>query len=129
MILERCAAAVSTGFVLLHCTWSAFGTKRTSRHAQPMSLSGVKRTLAATSPMSAYDPKRTYALQQAAAYSITSSARASMVAGIVRPSALAVLRLTTKSNLVGSPAHRSALRLSVYASCVCRAFKSHGKLT
>jgi len=59
--------------------------------------------------MSAFDPKRTYALQQAAAYSITSSARARMVAGIVRPSALAVLRLTTKSIWLGSaPADRSA---------------------
>ena len=28
MILERCAAAVSTG--LLHCTWSAYGPKQTS---------------------------------------------------------------------------------------------------
>src|SRR5262249_27954178 len=34
-------------------------------------------------------------------HSITSSARAKNVSGIVRPSALAVLRLTTGSNLVG----------------------------
>ena len=34
-------------------------------------------------------------------YSITSSARASSVGGISRPSALAVLRLMTNSNLVG----------------------------
>src|SRR5499427_2494969 len=37
----------------------------------------------------------------AAVHSITSSARAKNVSGIVRPSALAVLRLTTRSNLVG----------------------------
>ena len=34
-------------------------------------------------------------------HSITSSARASSVGGTVRPSALAVLRLITSSNLVG----------------------------
>ena len=44
---------------------------------------------------------RTHARQQFAVYSITSSARASSVGGTVRPSALAVLRLTTSSNLVG----------------------------
>ena len=37
----------------------------------------------------------------AASHSITSSARASSVGGMVRPSALAVLRLMTSSNLVG----------------------------
>ncbi|SRR5216683_3892421 len=36
-----------------------------------------------------------------ACYSITSSARASNLAGMVRPSAFAVLRLMTSSNLVG----------------------------
>ena len=35
-------------------------------------------------------------------YSITSSARASSVGGISKPSALAVLRLITNSNLVGN---------------------------
>ena len=43
--------------------------------------------------MSAYDPKRTYALQQAAAYSITSLERTSMVAGIVRPSRFGSLEI------------------------------------
>jgi hypothetical protein len=42
------------------------------------------------------------------AYSITSSAVASSVWGIVRPSALAVLRLITSSNLVGCSIGRSA---------------------
>src|SRR5262249_46740616 len=37
----------------------------------------------------------------AALHSITSSARASSVGGIVKPSALAVIRLITRSNLVG----------------------------
>jgi hypothetical protein len=35
-------------------------------------------------------------------YSITSSARASTVVGMVRPRVLAVLRLMTSSNLVGA---------------------------
>ena len=37
-----------------------------------------------------------------AIYSITASARASTAGGIVRPSALAVLRLITRSYLVGA---------------------------
>src|SRR5262249_58729885 len=41
-------------------------------------------------------------------HSITSSARASSVGGISRPSALAVLRLMTSSNLVGCCTGRSA---------------------
>ena len=45
--------------------------------------------------------KPTYAVQQKHLYSITSSARASNVGGIVRPSAFAVLRLMSSSNLVG----------------------------
>jgi hypothetical protein len=40
-------------------------------------------------------------------YSITSSARASSVGGTSRPSALAVLRLMTSSNLVGCATGRS----------------------
>ena len=39
--------------------------------------------------------------QQDCRYSITSSARASSIGGMVRPSALAVLRLMTRSNFVG----------------------------
>jgi hypothetical protein len=42
------------------------------------------------------------------AYSITSSARARSACGTVRPSALAVLRLMTSSNLVGCWTGRSA---------------------
>src|SRR5262245_36971388 len=41
-------------------------------------------------------------------HSITSSARASSVAGMVKPSAFAVLRLTTSSYLVGPCTGRSA---------------------
>ena len=46
--------------------------------------------------------------KQIVAYSITSSARASSVGGISSPSALAVLRLMTRSNLVGCTTGRSA---------------------
>src|SRR5262249_10967025 len=58
-------------------------------------------------------PRRRRAAEQrdelAAPYhSITSSARASSVSGTTRPSALAVLRLTTSSNLVGCSMGRSA---------------------
>src|SRR5262245_25823181 len=42
------------------------------------------------------------------AYSITSSARASNVGGMVRPMALAALRLITNSNLVGCSTGRSS---------------------
>jgi hypothetical protein len=42
------------------------------------------------------------------AYSITSSARARSVCGTVRPSAFAVLRLITSSNVVGCWTGRSA---------------------
>jgi hypothetical protein len=57
--------------------------------------------------------KRTHAPQQtpctaATFYSITSSARASRVGGISRPSALAVFRLITSSYLVGACTGRSA---------------------
>src|SRR6516162_6331293 len=46
--------------------------------------------------------------QQTRSYSITSSARATSVGGTVRPSALAVLRLTCSSNLVGCCTGRAA---------------------
>ena len=48
------------------------------------------------------------ALQTGRDYSITSSAVASSLSGTVRPSALAVLRLTTSSNVVGCWTGRSA---------------------
>jgi hypothetical protein len=49
----------------------------------------------------------TYAVQQITAYSITSSAMASSLSGTSRPSALAVLRFMTSSNLVGCRTGRS----------------------
>src|SRR5262245_42298159 len=52
--------------------------------------------------------KRTNAPQRKVRYSITSSARASSVAGTSMPSALAVAKLMTNSNLVGCTTGRSA---------------------
>src|SRR5262249_25495177 len=46
--------------------------------------------------------------ERAAPHSITSSARASSVGGTVRPSAFAVLRLSTKSYLTGACTGRAA---------------------
>src|SRR5262249_59835797 len=46
--------------------------------------------------------------ERAAFHSITSSARASSVGGISMPSALAVVRLITRSNLVGGSTGMSA---------------------
>jgi hypothetical protein len=46
--------------------------------------------------------------RRSVAYWITSSAVANSVSGMVRPSALAVLRLMTSSNLVGACTGRSA---------------------
>jgi hypothetical protein len=46
--------------------------------------------------------------RHSAIHSITSSARASIVGGTVRPNAFAVVRLMTRSNLVGCSTGRSA---------------------
>src|SRR6516165_10430914 len=58
--------------------------------------------------MSALCQKRTLCAAANSRYSITSSARASSVPGMVRPNAFAVLRLTTRSNLVGCSTGMSA---------------------
>src|SRR6516162_8143977 len=57
-------------------------------------------------PLSA--KSRHYAVQQKAAYSITSSARASRVWGTTSPNVLAVCRLMTSSNLVARRTGRLA---------------------
>src|SRR5215468_1052749 len=88
-----------------------------------MSASGQKQTYAAHNGMSAlhpiadmcgaatnvrYGPKAdSCSAAKFHFYSITSSARASSDGGTVRPSALAVLRLITSSNLVGCSTGRS----------------------
>src|SRR5262249_54591788 len=103
---------------------SALGHKQTYAVQQPMSalppiatakadfrttsclLYPQKRTCAVHQPMSALGQKRTSStlfnhLIGAASYSITSSARASSVGGIVKRSALAAFRFMTKSNFSG----------------------------
>ena len=75
-----------------------------------MSALGQKRTFRPRNVMSALPPKADIAERVLdvrfvpkaciVAYSISSSARESTELGTVRPSALAVLRLITKSNLV-----------------------------
>jgi hypothetical protein len=67
----------------------------------------VERTFPEFVGMSQKCQQETHALQQKASYSITSSARTSKEGGTVRPSALAVLRLITNSNLVGCSTGRS----------------------
>src|SRR5262245_25165083 len=77
-----------------------------------------KRTCAVHAPMSAMGQKRTWP------YSITSSARASSVGGSVMPSAFAVVRLMTNSNLVGCSTGMSPgfvpRRILSTNSAVCR---------
>jgi len=60
------------------------------------------RHLAALPRTAGRGQEATYAVQKIPAYSITSSARASSVAGTSSAMALAVLRLITSSNFVGS---------------------------
>jgi putative ABC transport system substrate-binding protein len=78
-------------------------------------FAGEERKWRGLAAMSQFDPKRaslwlsiSAAFKWPDAYSITSSARASSEGGTVRPSAFAVLRLMTRSNLVGCWIGRSA---------------------
>jgi hypothetical protein len=66
------------------------------------------RTLASLTVMSQLCQLRTHAMQQKARHSITSSARATKVGGMVIPTAFAVFRLMTSSNLVGCTIGRFA---------------------
>ena len=82
----------------------------------PLYSCSVRRLLCRRAPPRIYHSRRGRDLRHVAAlrwdtlerYSITSSARASSVGGTVRPSTLAVIRLTTRSNLVGCSTGRSA---------------------
>jgi len=76
---------------------------RQDRDARPMSASppiAVKHWRRSETPLCARS-------RRWSVYSITSSAVASSLSGTVRPSALAVLRLITSSNLVGAWTGRS----------------------
>src|SRR5262245_13036030 len=67
-----------------------------------------KQTLELSRVMSALCQKQTYAVQQIAAYSITSSAVASSAGGTGTPRVFAHLRLSASTNLVGCSTGRSA---------------------
>jgi hypothetical protein len=82
------------------CTLRVRRHRRLTQHPLPGSSLGL--TWAGLAPADRAS------LAGAFAYSITSSARASSTGGISRPSALAVLRLMTNSNLVGRWTGRSA---------------------
>src|SRR5262249_16034666 len=75
---------------------------RVIRSTQPLSRGGKRRK--ERTPAEQRDERAALHL---GANSITSSARASSVGGMSRPSALAVLRLTANSNFVGSITGRS----------------------
>src|SRR6516165_11485567 len=72
-------------------------------------MSAIHRTLPGDSWMFALCHKQTHAWQQPAAYSITSSAMESKPDGTSMPSARAVWRLMTNSNLVDCSTGRSAV--------------------
>ena len=86
------------------CYWVAFSLRQ--QHADAPHLLGLLRARRER-------PRRRRAAEQrdelaAPFHSITSSARASSDGGTVRPSALAVFRLMTRSNLVGCSTGRLA---------------------
>ena len=76
--------------------------KRAKPHHGACPLCPPKRTSTDATGMSALWQKRLNALQQSVAYSITSSARASTSAGMSGLTAVAALRLTMSSELVGA---------------------------
>jgi len=103
------------------CDW--FSTMNRKSWNMPMSALGQKQTSAHDRVMSALPPKadidqsgrdvrfvpkaNSSAPRQKSRYSITSSASASSLSGICRSNALAVLRLMTRSNLVGCKTGKS----------------------
>src|SRR5262249_17778998 len=76
---------------------SALGQKQTYAAHQPMSALPLKADMCGATKDVRFGPKADIRV-----YSITSSARVSRVGGTLSSSALAVLRLITSSNFVGS---------------------------
>ena len=98
---------------------ASYRFKSSSVREGPMSALGQKQTFAVQYAMSALPPIADMCGALADVrfvpiadigrlYSITSFARSRNASGIVKPSALAVVRLTTRSNLVGCSTGRSA---------------------
>jgi hypothetical protein len=81
---------------------------RSRRHRLSHSAGPLCSTANGRREMSKWAINDQSAPQQKDSYSITSSARASSDCGMVRPSALAVFRLMTRSYLVGACTGRSA---------------------
>src|SRR6516165_3483343 len=86
---------------------SANGQKQTLRVVRPMSALPPKTDIDERDRHVRYVPKADLCTAAKAAYSITSSACTRSDGGNLRPSAFAVLRLTTSSNLVGCSTGRS----------------------
>ena len=88
-------------------TMSALGHKQTFRSAIAMSALAPKADIARGVRYVRFVPIADSGQAQLARYSITSSARARSVGGIVTPSAFAVFKLMARSNLVGCSTGRS----------------------
>jgi hypothetical protein len=99
-IADQCPLWVNSGHAALKLQCPLYPRKQTSVSATTMSALGQKRT---------------HAPQQKDGYSITSSAIESKFSGTSMPSALAVVRLMTRSNLfdcsTGSSAGLAPLRM------------------
>src|SRR5262249_47566376 len=111
----------SNGFIPLHIL---IENSAVEAGAKRMSALGQKQTSLTAITMSALCQKQTFCTAVELRYSITSSAVAISDCGTVRPSALAVLRLIMKSNLVGCSTGRSAglapLRILSTNEAACR---------
>ena len=84
-----------------HVRVGSFSTEAANSAARPRSASPQKLTSGANEKLVAMGQSLQLRAAAIVPYSITSSASATSVFGRVRPSALAVLRLITSSNLVG----------------------------
>src|SRR5690349_17911809 len=80
--------------------FGSFSTELSRQQVGPCPLCSDSDPILQPSENVAKGQNRTHAPQQIASYSITSSAIASTPDGIVRPNALAVLRLMTSSTFV-----------------------------
>src|SRR6516165_4636430 len=124
-ILEFCSCTQRTCTDRLDRVWPQRAVGRRLTRASPLTRVQRPRARWAVEAIdtSAYDPNRLFGQVASCncschnlrlspkpekGYSITSSARSSIDVGTVRPSALAVLRFTTISNLVGNWTGRSA---------------------
>src|SRR6516225_11280607 len=97
--IAQLAQAILECDVLGHQAW---------RPGDDADMENAGRCLVGIRGRSGEADQKSHAKQPASSHSITSSARARIEGGMVRPSALAVFRLTTSSNVVGCWTGRSA---------------------